>query len=109
MSTLTLVRESEAPNVPAVAADLDVAGAALSGIRSGQVEYEITGPDVAPVIVALGGISASKHVTASPQDPRDGWWQNVVGADRSIDTRKFRVLSIQFTLVRSEGECNGEI
>jgi homoserine O-acetyltransferase len=101
MSTLTLVRDQDVAEVPATSADLDVAKAAFSGIRSGQLEYEITGPDVAPVIAVLGGISASKHVTASPQDPRDGWWQNVVGPDRAIDTRKFRALSIDYLAHRA--------
>ena len=101
MSTLTLVRDTESSDVRPVAVDLDVGKAPFSGPRSGQVEYEITGPDLAPVIVVLGGISASKHVTGSAQDPRDGWWQNVVGADRAIDTRQFRVLSIDYLAHRA--------
>lgn len=58
--------------------------------------YELTGLDGAPVIVALGGISATRHVTATGGDGSPGWWENVVGAGRAIDTTKYRVLSLDY-------------
>ena len=58
--------------------------------------YEIVGPRGAPVIAVLGGISASKHVTSSASDPSPGWWEDVVGPGRAIDTRQFRVLGIDY-------------
>jgi homoserine O-acetyltransferase len=61
-----------------------------------DVRYEIVGPRAAPVVAVLGGISATKHVTASASDPSPGWWEDVVGAGRAIDTRKFRVLCIDY-------------
>jgi homoserine O-acetyltransferase len=66
---------------------LDDAAAALG---------EIVGPRGAPVIAVLGGISASKHVTSSASDPSPGWWEDVVGPGRAIDTRRFRVLGIDY-------------
>ena len=98
MSTLALVRDSEPVGAPTIDADLTQRTAPVRGIaaKRGEVEYEITGPADAPVIAVLGGISASKHVTSSSVDPRDGWWQTVVGAERAIDTRKFRVISIDY-------------
>jgi homoserine O-acetyltransferase len=57
---------------------------------------EIVGPRGAPVIAVLGGISASKHVTSSASDPSSGWWEDVVGPGRAIDTRQFRVLGIDY-------------
>ena len=57
---------------------------------------EIVGPRGAPVIAVLGGISASKHVTSSASDPSPGWWEDVVGPGRAIDTREFRVLGIDY-------------
>jgi homoserine O-acetyltransferase len=39
------------------------------------------------VIVALGGISADRHVTQ--------WW-NVAGAGRALDTNRYRILGIDF-------------
>jgi homoserine O-acetyltransferase len=58
--------------------------------------YEIVGPRGAPVIAVLGGISASRHVTSSASDPSPGWWEDVVGAGRAIDTRQFRVIGIDY-------------
>jgi homoserine O-acetyltransferase len=48
----------------------------------------ITGRPGAPVVVVLGGISASRDVR--------GWWPAVVGEDRPVDTREFRVLGADF-------------
>jgi len=56
----------------------------------------LVGPRGAPVIAVLGGISASKHVTSSAADPSPGWWEDVVGPGRAIDTRRFRVLGIDY-------------
>lgn len=58
--------------------------------------YELIGPDAAPVIVALGGISATCHVTATQADPTPGWWNDLVGPARAIDTTRFRVLGVDF-------------
>jgi homoserine O-acetyltransferase/O-succinyltransferase len=58
--------------------------------------YEIVGAAGAPVVAVLGGISASKHVTSSAADQRPGWWEDVVGEGRSIDTNQFRVISIDY-------------
>jgi len=63
----------------------------LGEFDSAAVHCEIVGPRGAPVIAVLGGISASKHVTASPR-----WWEDVVGPGRAIDTRQFRVLGIDY-------------
>jgi homoserine O-acetyltransferase len=61
-----------------------------------EVRFEIVGPRGAPVIAVLGGISASKHVTSSVSDPSRGWWEDVVGAGRDIDTRRFQVIGIDY-------------
>ena len=68
----------------------------LPGQGALPVRYEITGPRSAPVIAVLGGISASRHVASSASDPSAGWWEDVVGAGRAIDTQRFRVLSIDY-------------
>jgi homoserine O-acetyltransferase len=61
-----------------------------------SIRFEIVGPRGAPVIAVLGGISASKHVTSSSTDPTPGWWEDVVGPGRAIDTLRFRVLGIDY-------------
>lgn len=58
--------------------------------------YEISGPRTAPVLVALGGISAGCHVAASPENTCAGWWEGVAGPGRAIDTRCVRVLGIEY-------------
>ncbi len=58
--------------------------------------YELVGPAGAPVIVALGGISATRHVTSNEGDQSTGWWEDVVGHGKAIDTRRFRVLGVDF-------------
>ena len=58
--------------------------------------YELVGPHDAPLVVVLGGISATRHVTSTPNDPSTGWWEAVVGAGRAVDTTQFRVLSFDY-------------
>jgi len=60
------------------------------------ISYEINGAEGAPVVAVLGGISASKHVASSASDPRRGWWEDVVGIARSIDTTSLRVISFDY-------------
>jgi len=58
--------------------------------------FELIGPECAPVIVVLGGISGSRHVASSDDDASPGWWDDIVGPGRSIDTKSFRVLGVDF-------------
>ena len=64
--------------------------------RDATPRYELVGPAGAPVVVALGGISATRHVTSNETDASTGWWEEVVGPGRAIDTRRFRVLGVDF-------------
>ena len=72
------------------------ASPSFGDLDSVSVRFEIVGPRDAPVIAVLGGISASKHVTSSPADLSPGWWEDVVGPGRAIDTLRFRVLGIDY-------------
>jgi homoserine O-acetyltransferase len=65
-------------------------------VDSAAVRCEIVGPRGAPVIAVLGGISASKHITSSAADQSPGWWEDVVGPGRAIDTLRFRVIGIDY-------------
>jgi homoserine O-acetyltransferase len=56
--------------------------------QSTSCNYALVGRAGAPVVVALGGISASRHVT--------GWWGEVVGDDRYVDTTQFQVLGLDY-------------
>ena len=82
MSTLALLRDRQPESAP--------------GFDSDNESYELVGPSGAPVVAVLGGISASRHVTSTAPDPRAGWWEDVVGEGRAIDTTRFRVISIDY-------------
>lgn len=60
------------------------------------VRFEIIGARGAPVVAVLGGISASRHVASSVSDPSPGWWEDMVGPGKAIDTRQFRVICIDY-------------
>jgi homoserine O-acetyltransferase len=64
-------------------------------LESVSVSWRLTGPAGAPVVVALGGISASRRVWL-PDEPRGGWWHEVVGPGLALDTQRFRVLSFDY-------------
>lgn len=57
---------------------------------------EVIGAPGAPVVVALGGISATGHVASHRGDFSLGWWQEVVGEGAAVDTRHCQVLSFDF-------------
>jgi homoserine O-acetyltransferase len=65
-------------------------GAILADAR---LAWECVGPAGAPLIIALGGISA--HRGACAADGR-GWWEAQCGAGRTLDTQRYRVLSVDW-------------
>lgn len=75
-----------------LATPLDLEGRAVRGAPSPR--FTLVGADDAPVVVVLGGISATRHVVSSPD--RAGWWDGVAGDGRAIDTARFRVLGVDF-------------
>jgi homoserine O-acetyltransferase len=70
-----------------------------------QVAYETWGelaPDRSNAIVIFTGLSPSAHASSSPEDKAPGWWEEMVGPSRPIDTRRFFVICIN-----SLGSCFG--
>jgi homoserine O-acetyltransferase len=67
-------------------------GGRLTGIR---IAWRLVGPANAPVVCALGGISANRRVF-DPEEPRKGWWSEVVGPGQALDAECFRVLSFDY-------------
>ncbi len=65
-------------------------GGCLDAVRVG---WRLVGPAQAPVIVALGGISAGRYVTGT--QPR-GWWSDLVGPGLPLDTACWRILGMDF-------------
>jgi homoserine O-acetyltransferase/O-succinyltransferase len=64
-------------------------------LESVSVAWRLTGAAGAPVVVALGGISASRRVWV-PDEVRGGWWHEVVGPGLALDTQRFRILSFDY-------------
>ena len=58
-----------------------------------KVAFRLVGPDDAPVIAVLGGISAHRMVADSAGE---GWWPEIVGPGLGVDTRQYRVLGIDY-------------
>ncbi len=84
-----------------------------------SLTFRLTGPANTPVVLVLGGISANRHVadgtphtlsetelsnlTVLPTEtdtgevlPVQGWWRDLAGAGRTLDTQRFQILSFDF-------------
>ncbi|WP_291841958.1 homoserine O-succinyltransferase [Maricaulis sp.] len=59
-----------------------------------QVTGRITGPEGAPVVLVLGGISSGRHVSDTARG--EGWWRQQAGPGKPIDTNRYRILSFDF-------------
>ena len=66
-------------------------GGTLEGVR---VAWKIAGNTSGPVVVALGGISAGRHVAS--EGGVKGWWHEVVGAGCALNTNEVQVLGMDF-------------
>ena len=53
-------------------------------------------------VLLFTGLSPSAHAASSPADPSPGWWEEMIGPGRSIDTRRYFVVC-----VNSLGSCFG--
>ena len=59
------------------------------------IGWSLSGRAGLPVVLALGGISATRKVF-DPRDPREGWWREIVGAGRALDTDQVAVLGMDY-------------
>lgn len=53
-------------------------------------------------VLLFTGLSPSAHAASSPEDPSPGWWEDMIGADKPIDTSRYFVIC-----VNSLGSCFG--
>lgn len=53
-------------------------------------------------ILLFTGLSPSAHATSSPEDPSPGWWEEMVGPGKPIDTNRYFVIC-----ANSLGSCFG--
>ena len=61
-------------------------------LPSPKVAFRLVGPKDGPLIVVLGGISAHRIVSGAAE----GWWPEMVGPNLGVDTRRFRVLGMDY-------------
>ncbi|HEV2110676.1 MAG TPA: homoserine O-acetyltransferase, partial [Gammaproteobacteria bacterium] len=54
------------------------------------------------VLLLFTGLSPSAHAASSGEDPTPGWWEEMLGPGKSIDTERFHVVC-----VNSLGSCFG--
>ncbi len=65
-------------------------GDSLPGAR---VAYRLVGNPQGPVVAVLGGISAHRRVAETAPE---GWWPQIVGPGLGVDTRRYRVLGLDY-------------
>jgi homoserine O-acetyltransferase/O-succinyltransferase len=71
-----------------------------------QVAWRIVGPAEAPVVCALGGISANRR-SCTTEDPKQSWWAQIAGAGCPLDSSRFRVLGFDF--LGGSGDTTGPV
>lgn len=63
-------------------------------LHGAQLAFELFGPAHGPLVVVQGGISSDRRVTGGEAPRARGWWQDLVGPGRALDTTRVRVLGI---------------
>jgi homoserine O-acetyltransferase len=66
-------------------------------IEQPVVAYETWGrlnPARDNTVLLFTGLSPSAHAASSPDDPRPGWWESMIGEGRPIDTRRWFVVCV---------------
>ena len=61
-----------------------------------RVAWRLVGDPAAPVVAAFGGISAGDAVTDYGGDK--GWWSDIIGPGRALDSNRYRILGIDFSV-----------
>ncbi len=62
-------------------------------LESPRIAFRLDGAANAPVVAALGGISAHRLVAGAKGE---AWWSEIVGPGLALDTLRFRVLGIDY-------------
>ena len=74
-------------------------------VESPTIAFETWGelsPRADNAVLLFTGLSPSAHAASSTRDPSSGWWEDMVGADKPIDTSRYFVVC-----VNSLGSCFG--
>ncbi|SFN75868.1 homoserine O-acetyltransferase MetX [Xenorhabdus japonica] len=74
-------------------------------IKGARIAYEVFGQLNAQhnnVILILAGLSPDAHAASHADDPTPGWWENMLGSGKPIDTDRWYVICIN-----PLGSCKG--
>lgn len=74
-------------------------------LHEAVIAYETWGelsPAADNAVLILTGMSPSAHAASNPEDPAPGWWQDMVGPGKPIDSSRWFVIC-----VNSLGSCRG--
>jgi homoserine O-acetyltransferase len=97
-SVRSMIAVSEAGSVAVREGVLELDGALplhLGGLlQSVRIAWRLVGDPTAPVIAALGGISAGRAVTETGSSK--GWWSDIIGPGRALDSSRYQILGIDF-------------
>ncbi|MGA8278978.1 MAG: homoserine O-acetyltransferase [Rhodanobacteraceae bacterium] len=77
-------------------------GGELLGARLAYETWGTLSPEHDNAILILTGLSPSAHAAANADDPSDGWWENMLGPGKYIDSDRFFIIC-----VNSLGSCKG--
>jgi len=64
-------------------------------LEAPRIAWRLVGPADAPMVCALGGISADRRVCLT-DDPRASWWAEIAGPGLPLDADHYRILSFDF-------------
>lgn len=67
-------------------------GGRLDNVR---IAWRVTGNPEGPLVATLGGISAGR-VVADVGRSEKGWWSEIIGAGKALDTDRHQVLGLDF-------------
>lgn len=71
-----------------------VLGATIGNVKLRVESHGLCSLPASRTVVIFPSFSHSSHVASNADDPSPGWWQDMVGPDKPIDTRHWRVLCI---------------
>jgi homoserine O-acetyltransferase/O-succinyltransferase len=78
-----------------------------AGMRRQTLRWETFGDADLPAIVVQGGISAGRHLAASPRHPEAGWWDAQIGIGKALDPADHRLVGIDW--IGADGELDAPI
>lgn len=77
-------------------------GGLLRGARVACETWGELNAERSNAVLLFTGLSPTAHAASSALDPTHGWWEEMIGPERPIDTRRFFVIC-----VNSLGSCFG--